>query len=381
MRTHKQLLNSLASQLLAGIRGDVLSNLLHSSAHSPLLARRRAEMIISRVRVVSAIFAVLTPLWIAVDFLFFDSSLAVMLSAGRLATALAFTLLALACKDSPHLKDAYRLLLGMFIIPSAFFLYSHFLHADFQNAGGAAAIAAGYTFLPFVLMAGLSIFPLTAREGLVFSMPVLLSSGLVALLQIDQTNWGMQLGAFWLLLLIAGTATLAGMSQLAFMAALVRQANHDPLTKCFNRTSGEELFNIQFSIAERNNAALTVVFVDLDNFKSINDNHGHEAGDRVLIAAVDAIRGTLRGSDSLVRWGGEEFFMVLPDTDCASAIAMLERLRANGLGQRPDGAPLTASYGVAERLADCVSDRQRLLEIADQRMYQAKEGGRNRVVG
>jgi diguanylate cyclase (GGDEF)-like protein len=380
MRTFKQFLNSLASQLLADIHEEGLSFLVHSSAHSPLLTRRRAEIIISRVRLVSIMFAVLTPLWIVVDAIVFTFPLSVMLSAGRLATTLAFGLLALTYKNSPHMKDAYRALCFMFFIPTAFFIYSHMLLADFQNGGGAAVIAAGYAFLPFVLVAGLSVFPLTALEGIVFSMPVLFSSALVALLQINQINWSTHLGAFWLLLLIAATATLAGMSQLAFMAALVRQANHDPLTHCFNRTSGEELFSLQFSIAGRNKTALAVVFVDLDNFKSINDNYGHDAGDRVLIAAIDAIRGTLRSADSLVRWGGEEFLMVLPNTDCGSAIAILERLRANGMGKRPDGTQLTASFGVAEKLADCTNDSQRLIEIADRRMYLAKESGKDRWV-
>ena len=380
MRTFKQFLDLMASQLPADIRGEEIAGLMHPSAHSPLLARRRAEMIISRVRLVAMIFAVLTPLWIAVDVLVFALPLSAMLPAGRLATTLCFVALAMSYSVSPYMKDAYRALFIMFLIPTAFFIYSHLLLADFENQGGAAVIAAGYAFLPFVLVAGLSVFPLTALEGIVFSMPVLFSSALVAAMQGNQMNWNTHLAAFWLLMLIAATATLAGMSQLSFMTALVRQANHDPLTRCFNRASGEELFNLQFSIAKRNATPLTVVFADLDHFKSVNDNHGHDAGDRVLTAAVNAIRGTLRGGDALVRWGGEEFLMVLPNTDSTSAIALLERLRARGLGQRPDGKPLTASFGVAERMADCAKDGQRLIEIADRRMYRAKESGRDRWI-
>ena len=381
MRTFKQILDSMAAQLLTDISVEGLSVLVRPSTHSPLLARRRAEIIISRVRLVSMLFAVLTPLWIVVDFLAFDFPMSIMLAGGRLAATLGFVMLALAYRISPHMKDAYRALAFMFVIPTAFFIYSHLMLSDLEQQGGATVIAAGYAFLPFVLVAGLSIFPLTALEGIVFSMPVLFSSALVAMIQINHINWGTHLGAFWLLVLIAATATLSGMSQLAFMAALVSQANHDPLTRCFNRASGEDLFNLQFSIAERNHTPLAVVFADLDKFKAINDNYGHEAGDRILIAATETIRGTLRGGDALIRWGGEEFLMVLPNTDCASAISILERLRTSGLGQRPDGSPLTASYGIAEKLADSTSDSQHLIEAADRRMYQAKEGGRNRWVG
>ena len=377
----KNFLNSVAIRLLADASCEDIFCLVRTSSHSPLLSRYRAQMIISRVRIVSATFAVLTPLWIAVDYLVFAFPLSVMLGIGRVVTTIAFITLALAYRGSPYMKDAYRSLAIMFTIPTLFFIYSHLSLSRFENTGGAAIISAGYAFLPFILVAGLSVFPLTALEGIIFSMPVLFSSALVAILQADQMDWSTHIGAFWLLLLIAATATLAGMSQLALMSALVRQANHDPLTRCFNRASGEDIFNLQFSIAERNGTALSVIFIDLDNFKLINDKYGHDAGDRMLIGAVETIRDTLRGGDALVRWGGEEFLMILPNTDCNSAIAMLQRLRAAGLALRPDGSRLTASYGIAERTFDSPRNNQHLIEIADQRMYQAKNSGKDRWVG
>ncbi len=380
MGLFKDFLNAVAIRLLADASCDDLSCLVRTSAHSTLLARYRAQMIISRVRLVSATFAVLTPLWIVVDYLAFAFPLSVALGVGRIATTIAFIALALAYRGSPYMKDAYRSLAIMFMIPTLFFIYSHLSLSRFENTGSAAIISAGYAFLPFVLVAGLSVFPLTALEGIIFSLPVLLSSALVALLQSDQMNWSTHVGAFWLLMLIAATATLAGMSQLALMAALVRQANHDPLTRCFNRASGEEIFNLQYSIAERNGSALSVIFIDIDNFKSINDKYGHDAGDRMLIAAVEAIRDTLRGGDALIRWGGEEFVLVLPNTDCTSAIALLQRIHSNGLGLRPDGTRLTASCGIAERTVDCLNDSQCLIDIADKRMYLAKQSGKDRWV-
>lgn len=376
----KDFLNAIAIRLLADASCDDLSCIVRTSTHSTLLARYRAQMIISRVRLVSATFAVLTPLWIVVDYVAFAFPLSIALGLGRIATTLAFIVLALAYRGSPYMKDAYRSLAIMFMIPTLFFIYSHLMLSRFENTGGAAIISAGYAFLPFVLVAGLSVFPLTALEGFIFSLPVLASSALVAILQADQMDWSTHLGAFWLLMLIAATATLAGMSQLALMAALVRQANHDPLTRCFNRASGEEMFNLQYSIAERNGSALSVIFIDIDNFKSINDKYGHDAGDRMLIAAVESIRETLRGGDALIRWGGEEFVLVLPNTDCTSAIALLQRIHSNGLGLRPDGTRLTASYGIAERTVDCLNDSQCLIDIADKRMYLAKQSGKDRWV-
>jgi diguanylate cyclase (GGDEF)-like protein len=180
--------------------------------------------------------------------------------------------------------------------------------------------------------------------------------------------------------MIAAVATMSGMSQLGFMIALVRQAVHDPLTRCFSRMSGEELLEIQFIIASRSNMPLAVAFVDLDNFKSINDNYGHDAGDQILVAATNAIRASLRTGDMLARWGGEEFILILPSTYCDEAVKVLERLREAGLGPRPDGKPVTASIGLAERTLDSTDDWRKLVEIADQRMYAAKQGGKDRVV-
>ncbi|GAB3540305.1 GGDEF domain-containing protein [Noviherbaspirillum agri] len=338
-------------------------------------------MIISRVRMVSALFAVLTPLWIIVDLLVFTWPVTIMLVIGRVVTTFAFGMLALSYRDSTRMSDAYRALGVMFAIPTIFFIYSHPMLSHFNMAGPAAAIAAGYAFLPFVMVAGLSVFPLTAVEGAFFSMPVLMAEALVALLQLDMLNWASHLGAFWLLVLIATVSVLAGMSQLSFMMSLVQQASHDALTGCFSRASGEELIDIQFHISARSGAPLSVVFVDLDNFKEINDEHGHEAGDRVLAKAADMMRSNLRSGDILLRWGGEEFVIILPDASGETAATAVMRLRERGLGVRPGGGPVTASFGIAERLKDRAVDWRHLLEIADQRMYQAKLAGRDCCIG
>lgn len=374
------LVQAIAGRMLSDVSCDELSCLVFPTQHPPLLARKRAEMIVSRVRLVATLFAVLTPLWIIVDLVVFNLPVALLLAAGRLVTSLAFAVLAMSFRDSARMKDAYRALAIMFAIPTLFFMYSHPLLSHFQMQGAAEAIAAGYAFLPFVMLAGLSVFPLTAVEGAAYASPVLLAEAAVAVMQLDLLSWSSHLGAFWLLLLIAVVSSLAGMSQLGFMIALVRQASHDALTGCFRRASGEELLEIQFRISSRSGVSLALVFVDLDDFKSVNDQFGHEMGDRVLEMAAEAMRNNLRGGDILIRWGGEEFLIILPDSDCTAAINAVNRWRAIGLGQRPDGTLLTASYGISERLADCAKDWKHLVEIADQRMYEAKQAGKDRFV-
>jgi diguanylate cyclase (GGDEF)-like protein len=380
-RALKRFLASILKRIQNELTAEELTGLVTPRGHYPIFARHRMSVIISRVRTVAALFAVLTPLWIAVDVLVFPWPLWFVLALARLAASAGFAALAWSCDGKGGAREAYRSLAFLFGIPVSFFILSHSLLSYYEMQGVSDAVATGYTFLPFVMVAGLAIFPLTALEGLSLAMPVVAVEAGIPLLRLDQLSWSTHLGAIWLLLLIAVVSTLAGMSQLGFMMALVRQATRDRLTGCFTRASGEELLDIQFNIAARNGTPLTVVFIDLDDFKPVNDIHGHEAGDRVLAAAAGAMRNTLRGGDILIRWGGEEFVLLLPNTDGTAAISLLERLRAAGLGVRPDGVPVTASFGLADRLADGCADGRELLELADQRMYAAKQAGKNVVVG
>ena len=230
-----------------------------------------------------------------------------------------------------------------------------------------------------MLLAGLAIFPLTLLENILIASPILITHGIAGSLRLATLDWPSFAGAFWLLVLITGVATLAGMSQLAFMIALVRQAIRDPLTGVFSRSSGEEVLELQYTIASRSNAALSLAFIDLDHFKNINDSFGHEAGDKALFDMASIVSNHLRGGDMLARWGGEEFVLIMPNTDLMQAESALLRLRSIGFGIRPDDTPLTASIGIAERSADLTTDWKALVELADQRMYLAKQGGRDRV--
>lgn len=354
--------------------------LLSPHAHFSLLARRRATMIVNRVRLFAFLFAALTPLWTIIDYVVFPTSLWLQLAALRIAASFAFVLIVIGYRPAGSLPDAYRAMALLFAVPTVFYVASHQLLAGLHLAGLSAAIATGYAFLPFVLLAGLSIFPLTFVENLLVASPILFAQAISGYMRWATLDWPSFAGAFWLLTLITGVSNLAGMSQLAFMIALVRQAIRDPLTGCFSRRSGEETLEMQFTLARRSNAPLAVAFVDLDHFKSINDGHGHEAGDRVLTETASRLAGNLRRGDMLVRWGGEEFVLVLPNTDLQHARDVLHRLRQRGFGQRPDGSPVTASIGIAEKRQEAAEDWHELVEVADRRMYLAKSGGRDRIV-
>ncbi|MDP3844287.1 MAG: GGDEF domain-containing protein [Oxalobacteraceae bacterium] len=356
-----------------------LSWLATPHQHLSLLTRRRATMIVNRVRLFAFLFAVLTPLWSVVDLVVFPFPLWLDLALMRLLACAAFASLLLYYRPNGDLFDAYRAMALLFAIPTAFYVASYTLLGHYQLTGISAAIGAGYAFLPFVLLAGLAIFPLTLLENMVIASPILIAQGIAGSMRWATLDWPSFAGAFWLLVLITGVSTLAGMSQLAFMIALVRQAIRDPLTGVFSRSSGEEVLELQFTIASRSKAALSVAFIDLDHFKSINDKFGHEAGDKTLRDMTHSVSSNLRRGDLLARWGGEEFLLIMPDTDMTQAEAALLRLRNIGFSKRPDGTPLTASIGIAERGADQAVDWKALIDLADQRMYLAKQGGRDRV--
>jgi diguanylate cyclase (GGDEF)-like protein len=355
--------------------------LLCRRQHISLLESRRTAMIVSRVRLMAALFALLTPLWIVVDIAAFPREVWLPLAMARIAATVAFSLITLLASRMNSMVDAYRVLALLFAVPTAFFLFSYQHMAQFELHGIQQAFSTGYAFLPFVMLAGLSIFPLTLVENIAFISPLLFMQLVAGIMNLQVLDWPTFAASFWLMFLIAGVSVLAGLSQLAFIIVLVREAIRDNMTGCFSRQSGEELLELQFVLASRSGNPLTVAFIDLDHFKQINDRFGHDAGDTVLITTSATIQGQLRTGDMLVRWGGEEFILIMPNATTSMACVALQRIRSAGLGKRPDGTPVTASIGIAERISDAAPDWPQLVEKADTRMYEAKQGGRDRIVG
>ncbi|UTH76482.1 diguanylate cyclase [Chromobacterium sp. IIBBL 290-4] len=346
--------------------------------HAPLLSHRRGHILIGRVRMIATLFALLTPLWILVDLLTLPAGLWQPLALLRVAASAAFVALARSHHHNATMMAAYRAMAWLFAIPTVFYVASLWLLFHFQLSGLSAAIGAGYAYLPFVLLAGLAVFPLALLESALFALPVLVGFLLTHLLSPYSANWATLGGELWLLALLSGVAAIAGVSQLAYIIVLVKQAVRDPLTGVFSRRSGEEILALMQ--AQRQRPDLSLAFFDLDHFKDVNDRYGHQAGDRVLCHFASQLDSQLRRSDVLVRWGGEEFLLLLPGTSLHQARALIARLQESGLGERPDGRPLTASIGLAEWQQEGCQDWRQLVEIADIRMYRAKQQGRNRLI-
>ena len=163
----------------------------------------------------------------------------------------------------------------------------------------------------------------------------------------------------------------------------------DPLTELHNRRYLDRRLQEELSRASRYRQPLSCLFIDADHFKRINDNYGHQAGDSVLKELANRIRSQLRASDVATRYGGEEFALLLPQTNLSEALLLAERIRLE-VAQTPvyldngEALPLTVSIGVSETLPMLGKSRhnevgEHLLASADQALYQAKANGRNRI--
>ena len=151
----------------------------------------------------------------------------------------------------------------------------------------------------------------------------------------------------------------------------------DGLTGAYNRFHADAVLAQECYRAQRYQIPVSLIFIDIDHFKSINDEFGHLKGDETLIAMARVVSENLREADMLARWGGEEFVVLLPSTRLEEAVQVAEKLRlALIAGTTP--VPLTASFGVACHSGEDVSP-QDLIDQADKALYKAKNAGRNRV--
>lgn len=160
----------------------------------------------------------------------------------------------------------------------------------------------------------------------------------------------------------------------------------DPLTRVYNRRHLEQHLAAELAFAERHSSSISLILLDIDRFKAVNDQYGHLAGDRVLERVAELISGQIRVEDMLARYGGEEFIIVLRETPVGGAEVLAERIRRAVAEAAIELSPeqtlsVTLSAGCASLACASSMGAGQLLEIADRRLYLAKQQGRNRVVG
>jgi two-component system cell cycle response regulator len=182
----------------------------------------------------------------------------------------------------------------------------------------------------------------------------------------------------------AGTRLVDLQAQLlSAREALREQATKDSLTRLWNRSSILEIMQRELSRGYRENTPLGVVLLDLDHFKGVNDTYGHFAGDAVLRETARRMQNSIRHYDSLGRYGGEEFLLLLPGCDGLSTVEKAEALRvylcSEPLRLTETSITLTASFGVTSIQPAAENTTESLIRVADEALYRAKNLGRNRV--
>jgi diguanylate cyclase (GGDEF)-like protein len=162
-----------------------------------------------------------------------------------------------------------------------------------------------------------------------------------------------------------------------------REALMDPLTHLWNRRGASVLLKGAFTTADQRGTPITLALLDLDNFKRVNDNHGHHTGDEVLRRVASRLLSSVRGDDAICRLGGDEFLVLMTDTDANIASRVAERIRHmitdTAIPTRDGAVPMSVSVGFTVRQPRDNSTVEALLERADKALMQSKASGRNRV--
>jgi two-component system, cell cycle response regulator len=173
--------------------------------------------------------------------------------------------------------------------------------------------------------------------------------------------------------------------QQAMLEHLYDASVTDAMTAAHNREYFDSRLAAELAYARRHDAPLSLIMMDVDYFKQVNDRYGHRVGDQVLIGLVQTVQPALRTEDIFCRYGGEEFAVILRTTDIEQATCVAERVRQIVEGMRVESAAgdigVTISLGCAS--LKCCADKtaENLIAVADRRLYQAKHAGRNRVIG
>ena len=175
----------------------------------------------------------------------------------------------------------------------------------------------------------------------------------------------------------------AGQRIIELQGALRRESTTDSLTGLYNRNAIHDILCTELQRSQRMHHSLAVVILDIDNFKIFNDTYGHLAGDDCLKEVARRLHGSLRTYDSIGRWGGEEFLIVLPGCSVKTANVIIERLRSSIADELVTAmdftVAVTISAGIAFTGTNPIQDATILIESADRALYCAKDAGRNRV--
>lgn len=351
-----------------------------SKKHANTFNNTRSTYLRSRITILCYVWAALTVAWSPADFMFLNDKVAAA-NLALLRLVLAFALIAIGffTQKFNNLNSAKWSLFLVVASTNCFFFASSAL-LGFPSGTGTFAFS--YALLPIIHIVMLTIFPLTMRESI-----ALMSITLVVHVWVDSLSGILtspeNMSSYWLQTVIAFMVLWSQLSQLHMILRLYRQATLDPLTGIYNRRMLLQLAHRALTLTESKGKGFSVLLLDLDKFKRINDKWGHYAGDVVLKAFTREIQKHLRKSDIFGRFGGEEFIVFLPNCEKSHAADIAQRLidlvRALEVEVDECIKPLkvTTSVGISSYIpGDSLSS---LIERADNALYKAKSEGRDRL--
>ncbi|MCG7497014.1 GGDEF domain-containing protein [Vibrio sp. Of7-15] len=348
-----------------------------SEKHTASFKATRSQYLSVRVSMLSMVWGTLVLLWIPIDLLFLSADIGPSIALARFSLGTILMAIAYKSRDTTTLKGALNYLYLLIVCVNLFYVYSMWMLGFPGQING---ILYGYHLLPIIHVAMLTIFPITIRESL-----TLMAITAVTQVSVDHISGILfspeNLANYWLQNLVAAMVIWSQLSKLRMMMQMYRQATLDPLTGIYNRRQILTLAQRTFERCHREGAPFTVMLLDIDKFKRVNDTWGHSSGDKVLQSFTDFTQENLRVTDLFGRYGGEEFVIFVPHTP-KEHIPMLAKRLLTGLEKLDIHLPhtnktinITTSIGISySEPGDTLSS---LIERADSALYQCKNGGRN----
>ena len=222
------------------------------------------------------------------------------------------------------------------------------------------------------------------KKGYFVSIPLMIEKEVVGVLNINDVDQdSFNVGDLGFILNLSELIAMS-ISNAVLYEQTKKLAVTDGLTGISNRPNMEQSLLSEFERSKRYNAPLSIVLLDVDHFKDVNDSYGHQKGDEILVTFASVLKKFCRANDTAARYGGEEFLMILPQSNAQGAFKIAERVREEIMKMSFVGNDskfsVTTSCGVAELNRDYMKNTDQLINVADNAMYEAKNSGRNKTI-
>ncbi|MFC1503663.1 GGDEF domain-containing protein [Pseudomonadota bacterium] len=372
----KQTMQESLEPLLKSVK-LYIPDLWSSKPHTSSFQNTRSGYLRNRTSLLSIVWGVLIILWIPFDLCFLSQDQALKITIARISLGIILLLLAKKNYEHTSLRQAQWCISALVIAFNLFYVYS-LMVLDFPQAFNGYEY--GYTLLPIIHVAVLTILPLTMKESLSLLAITTLTQVLVNLLA-ERLLSPENLANYWLQAVLALMVLWSQLSKLYMLMRLYRQATLDPLTGIYNRRMLLQLAQKSLVNCELKGNSFSVLLFDIDKFKRINDTWGHGAGDKVLRGFTDFMQTKIRKTDLFGRYGGEEFILFLPRCDQAMAHKISERMLDSirkldfPIGLDDTHLSITTCIGISTYSPD--DTLSSMLERADRALYECKKSGRD----